>query len=248
MTDRSWAQDLLDLFLPPGCVACGAWVGRRDTLVCARCRLRLHEAPWPRCGRCWQPRGTGRADVPDCLECRAWPTALTAARYAWALEGAAADLAHALKYDGWSELAGFMAASMARLDLPVGAGRRIVVPVPTTAARLRERGYNQAALLAAGVGRGLGVPLHDALERGGAGRSQTALAPAERRENVRGAFRARRSARRTVAGADVLLIDDVLTTGATAGEAARALTDAGASTVTLVTFARALPGRTRRAA
>jgi ComF family protein len=137
---------------------------------------------------------------------------------------------------------------MARLDLPVGAGRRVVVPVPTTAARLRERGYNQAALLADGVGRGLGLPVYDALERGGSGRSQTALAPAERRENVRGACRARRSAARPVAGAHVLLIDDVLTTGATAAEAASALTETGATAVTLVTFARALPGRARRAA
>lgn len=244
----SWARDLADLLLPAGCVACGAWIPGGASLVCVRCRMRLHEAPWPRCPRCHNPSGTGRAPAADCLECRPWPAALGAARYAWVLEGAAPDLVHALKYEGWHELADWMAASMAALDLPRVEGRRVVVPVPTTARRVAERGYSQAELIARGLAARAGLPLRAALERRSARRSQTALTPEERRENVRGAFRAVAGAERTLTGAHVLLVDDVLTTGATAGEAASALAAAGAASVVLVAFARALPTRARRAA
>lgn len=244
----SWGRDLLDLFLPPGCLACGAWVGPSRSLVCLRCRMRLHEAPWPRCPRCHHPSGTGRAPAPDCLECRAWPPDLSFARYAWMLEGAAPDLVHALKYEGWRELAELVADSMARLELPPATGRRVLVPVPTTPRRLRERGYNQAGLIAERLAARTGLPCYTALERRGARRSQTALTPEERRENVRGAFRAAPRAERTLAGAHVLLIDDVLTTGATAGEAAKTLTAAGAARVSLLTLARALPRIAERAA
>ena len=243
-----WGRDLIDLLLPAGCVSCGAWVPKGTSMVCLRCRIRLHEAPWPRCARCHHPTGTGRTPSPDCLECRAWPAALTRARYAWALEGAAPDLVHALKYEGWHELAEWVADSMAALDLPEPEGRRVVVPVPTTARRLGERGYNQAELIAARLAARWAVPMRSALERSGAERSQTALTPEQRRENVRGAFRPVAGAERTLSGAHVLLVDDVLTTGATAGEAASALDAAGAETVTLVAFARALPTRQRRAA
>lgn len=123
------------------------------------------------------------------------------------------------------------------------SGRWIVVPVPTTAERIERRGYNQAGLLADVVATRLGLPTRAVLERRRAPRSQTALSPLERRENVRGAFGAREPLDGRSAGTDALLVDDVLTTGATAGEAARALSAVGARSVSLITFARALPGR-----
>jgi len=172
----------------------------------------------------------------------------------------AADLVHALKYEGWRDLAAPMGdaiaalvtstrapaadpfASSSKAAPPVAAG---VVPVPTTARRLRERGYNQAELLARRVARVTGVPLVPALARRGDRGSQTALTPSERRENVRGAFTPSLTAAR-VRGGHVLLVDDVLTTGATAGEAAEALVEAGAERVTLLAFARALPDAPQR--
>lgn len=202
-------------------------------------------AAWPRCRRCHFPRGARRADAPDCLECREWPPALTAARWAYVLEPPADDLVHALKYEGWSELAELMGSAL--LDL-APADASLVVPVPTTARRLARRGYNQAELLARRLASGRRLPLVGALRRAGEGRSQTTLAPTERRENVRGAFVSVRSEAARVAGAHVLLVDDVLTTGATACEAAGALTGMGAASVTLVAFARALPVQPRRAA
>jgi len=257
-----WGADLLDLLLPSGCVACRTWLpgGRAAPLVCAHCRSRLRVASWPRCPRCHFPRGARRVESADCHECRDWPAALDAARYAYVLEPPADDLVHALKYEGWGELADLMGRAVAKLD-PAGrsmtrpptersSGRdpAIVVPVPTTARRLKRRGYNQAALLAARVAAERAARLVHGIERAGEGRSQTALAPAERRLNVRGAFTPAREAAAAVAGAHVLLVDDVLTTGATASEAACALRGMGAASVTLLAFARALPAEPRRAA
>lgn len=244
MKAAAWGRDLLDLFVPAGCVACGTWIPEGRSLVCALCRARLREGSWPRCLRCHHPRGTGRVEAPQCLECRSWPEPLAAARFAYLLAPPADDLVHALKYEGWRELADFMGRAVARA---VGSTpeETVVVPVPTTEARLAERGYNQAAEIARTVAASLGLDIVDALDRPGAVGSQTSLAPEARRANVRGAFRCTRRAHE-VAARPVLLVDDVLTTGATAGEAAIALTAAGAGPVTLVTFARALaraPGR-----
>jgi ComF family protein len=156
------------------------------------------------------------------------------------LDSPVEDLVHALKYEGWPELAHVMGRELARIRLPQEDRSSLVVPVPTTSGRRRRRGYNQAELLAESFALSTGRRIRRALVRGSEGRSQTALTPAERRENVRGVF-GPSAAEGDVAGARVLLVDDVLTTGATASEAATALVSMGASCVTLVAFARALP-------
>jgi ComF family protein len=238
------ATGILDLLLPRGCVACGDWIPdtTTDTSVCPRCRSRLPRPPWPRCPRCHHPLGTGRRSESSCRECRGWPDALASARYAYLLETPADDLVHALKYEGWRELAVEMGRAMARVPLPEAArGARFVAPVPTTAARLRRRGYNQAELLARQVARSLDLPLWSALERTRGGATQVALHPSQRRANVKGAFAVRSGVEARLRGAHVLLVDDVLTTGSTAGAAATELARAGASGVTLVAFARAMP-------
>lgn len=254
MISGSWTDDLLGFLLPTGCVVCRTWIPARDAppIVCGPCRARLRSPTWPRCPRCHHPLGTGRVVARDCIECRAWPPELTAARYAYVLGAPADDLVHALKYEGWLELADLMGSAMAAalqgappIHLANARERSVVVPVPTTPRRLKERGYNQAHLLAERVANLLGLPLRPILARATAPRSQTSLTPRQRRENVRGAFS---PAGKGVRGAKILLVDDVLTTGATAAEAAVTLARAGAAEVTLVAFARALPGRPRKAA
>jgi ComF family protein len=148
------------------------------------------------------------------------------------------DLVHALKYEGWPELADVMGRELARVGLPDEDRSSLVVAVPTTSGRRRRRGYNQAELLAERFAACTGRRVRSALVRRAEGRSQTALTPAERRENVRGVFG---PGAEGVAGERVLLVDDVLTTGATASEAASTLVSMGATSVTLVAFARALP-------
>jgi len=217
----------------------------QSTLVCAACLAALHEPPWPRCPRCHFPRGTGRAPADTCLECGSWPSALGGARTSAVLAPPADALVHALKYGGWRSLAGPLGARMARLCPP--ARDALVVPVPTTAARARTRGYNQAELLARAYADTLGARMSLALTRHRDGPSQVALAPDQRRRNVDGAFQVDPAARAALDGRAVALVDDVLTTGATAGAAAQALERAGAAGVTVITFARALPGRDGRA-
>ena len=171
-----------------------------------------------------------------------------AARFAFELASPVDDLVHGLKYEGWRELAGLMGEAVARLDVPDQWVRNaVVVPVPTTPNRLRSRGYNQAALLAMRVADLRRLPLVNALERREGAGSQTTLTRDERRRNVRGAFAPTREAARA-RGRTVLLVDDVLTTGATVSEAADALSEAGVPEVVVLTFARVVPTRARDAA
>lgn len=161
------------------------------------------------------------------------------------LEGPAEDLAHALKYEGWRELAQPMSRAMAH---EFGGRPDLVIPVPTTARNEQRRGYNQAALLADGVAHELHCEQRVALRRNRSSPSQTTLTPEQRRRNVEGVFSLDPIYRQEVMGAEVLLVDDVLTTGATASEAAVTLAAAGARSVVLLAFARALPARHRSAA
>jgi ComF family protein len=133
---------------------------------------------------------------------------------------------------------------MARVSIPGFDSLRgvPVIPVPTTRRRLRERGYNQAEVLASGVADASGSLLVHALFRRDGGESQVALHPEERRANVKGAFQLRDSEAKWIQGRDVVLVDDVLTTGATACSAAETLCEGGVRSVALLTFARALPG------
>jgi ComF family protein len=154
-------------------------------------------------------------------------------------------LVHQLKYRGWKALATPMAERMAALALPQDSAEeaRLCVPVPTTPTRRRQRGYNQAEVLARAFARMTGRRLAPLLERSPGGGSQTALQPIARRANVAGAFRVSAGAATSVRNAHLLLVDDVLTTGATATECATTLAAAGARCITLITFARALDAR-----
>jgi ComF family protein len=165
-------------------------------------------------------------------------------RSAYVLEGPAHRLVHGLKYGGWYSLAGAMAARMARVDLGEEAEEEVslVVPVPLSDVRLRQRGYDQAGLLASEVARLRGWSCRpDLLRRTRATETQTALHPAERRANVAGAFQALPERAAPVRRQHILVVDDVWTTGATTLACADALLAAGARAVSVLTFARALP-------
>jgi ComF family protein len=237
---------LLDLILAPVCLACDAAIAAGDParFVCRRCRTRLRDLPPPCCERCGAPRlRTGATCAEQCGFCSSWPAAVRFARSSCLLHPPADRIVYQLKYEGWRALAQPMAERMSRLSLPAEMlEATMVVPVPTTRQRRRIRGYNQAELLARAYANARNVQLARVLEREGARSSQIALQPMERAANVAGAFQLARDCP-VLDGQHILLIDDVLTTGATSAECAQTLVAGGARCVSVVTFARALDAR-----
>jgi ComF family protein len=150
-------------------------------------------------------------------------------------EGPLRSLIHLFKYSGMKPLARPLAVLLERA-IPVDQQFDAVVPVPLHWRKRWERGFNQAELLARRIAKHRGVLLVDALKRKRSTAVQATLASAGRRRNVAGAFEIRSKA--AVAGKRILLIDDVMTTGATAGACASVLKRAGAKSVSLVTLAR----------
>ena len=147
---------------------------------------------------------------------------------------------------GWTALAEPMGERMARLGWPadVVAERTAYVPVPLAAARQRERGFNQAELLARAVARRQARPVWaDVLRRERFSATQTRLTPSERAANVHQAFHVSPVARARIAGTHLVLVDDVLTTGATLNAAATVLFEAGARIISYLTFGRARSAR-----
>lgn len=156
--------------------------------------------------------------------------------------GTGAALVHALKYDGWSGVAGAMARRMARVDFPqdVVQERTALVPLPLSTTRQRERGYNQAERLATALAVHWRLPVwSDVVHRTRDTRSQVRLTPSERASNVSGAFMAVVRAQARLRGAHIVLVDDVITTAATINASAQALADGGARIISCVTFGRA---------
>ena len=235
------AAAVLDLVLPRACVHCGS--GMRSGVVCDVCWARVPSFPSPRCDRCGHPDPRGGPGA----HCAAFPPFVRAVRsVCWVPGDPAGAIVHALKYDGWTALADPMGERMARVHWPadVVVERTAYVPVPLAAARHRERGFNQAELLARAVARRHARPVWtDLLTRARFSATQTRLTPPERAANVHQAFRVNPVARGRIAGTHLVLVDDVLTTGATLNAAATVLFDAGARIISYLTFGRARSAR-----
>ena len=240
---------VVDYFLPPACAGCGGDAGEEvragEGPVCPNCRLGLPPVPQPACARCGAPLGTGEA--PSCLECAEWPNELASARAACLLESPARELVHALKYQGWRGVGDFMGAEMARRASAAERGADFVVPIPTSARNFRRRGYNQAEVIAAALAEEMGIPLLACLERRRQEGTQTALNPMQRRANVSGAFVMVEACGDLVRGRRILLVDDVITTGATILAAVSALVLDGPATVAAYAFSRTVPISLERA-
>ena len=235
---RPWVTAALDLVFPPLCPVCDGMLGagRRDPL-CGACWEAFERIapPWCRC--CGAPLGIEGL----CGACRGRRPRFAYARSAVLYGDLVREAIHAFKFGGRRGLANPLGDLLAGLGLSAlpGAAPDALVPVPLHPRRARERGYDQALLLARRLERAWGVPVvADALLRAVPTQPQTDLDAAARRRNVRGAFALSRPER--ITGRHVVLVDDVLTTGATAGECARTLYRAGAAAVGVLTVARAL--------
>lgn len=226
--------------LPGVCPGCGRPEKRaaNDLRFCRRCRERLPLVTPPLCRRCGKPLRLKSAEGVECRECGGRERGFRVARAAGLYEGEMRQLLHRFKFRQERRLAvplGHLLAEVWR-RYPELRGATVLVPVPLAPERLAERGFNQAADLARVLGEVVGRPVaEDALLRAGGGLAQSRRSEARRRAAVRGAFRAFRPG--LVAGQRVLLVDDVLTTGATAESCALALLQAGAVEVGVLTVA-----------
>ena len=211
---------------------------RDPGIVCRLCWSRLPLLPSPRCDRCGHPIRSL-----SCQWCELLPPFVRAVRsVCWMPVEPASSIVHALKYAGWSKVADEMAERMSRLAWPrdVLDERAALLPIPLASARKRERGYNQSALIAAGLSKRWRVPTWENLVvRSRETQSQTRLTPEQRLGNVAGSFQIGARNIDALQGAHLMIVDDVVTTAATLNACAKVLYDAGARIISYVTFGRA---------
>ena len=228
----------LDFGLPPLCPACRGLVAD-DGGLCAACWAQLSFIAPPFCERLGTPFGYDPGPGVLSTEAVANPPGFARARAAVRYDDIASALVHALKYGDRLDLAPTMGRWMARAGRELTDGADALVPVPLHWRRLWARRFNQAAALARASSQSCGVPvLDDALKRIRATPQQVGLKRADRAANVQGAFRVPDEGSPAVAGRRLVLVDDVLTSGATLDACARALLRAGAAQVDVLTFAR----------
>jgi competence protein ComFC len=230
---------LTSLFYPATCVVCATNVERSEYL-CADCRRRAPRIAAPFCAKCSEPFPGAITQTFSCANCEHRVLHFECAVAAYRSRGLVRKLVHEFKYARQRHLrypvAGWLRETLHDPRLR-GRAFDVIVPVPLHPARERERGFNQATLLAALLAASTTAPLRAVLERTRSTTTQTAYDRAERMENLHGAFRLRKN--QDVRDLRVLLIDDVLTTGSTLSECARVLKAAGALSVHAATAARA---------
>jgi ComF family protein len=231
-------ERVLDVLLPRACAHCREDLDRRTGPLCRDCAAALPPPPEPACVRC---AGRREGAAPFCAACSGRLFSCRLIRAAAAHRGPASSLVHAFKFRGSKPAARAAGRAMAAaLTLrPELSGFDALVAVPIHPRRERERGYNQAELLAREVAAATGLPLLDALSRSRGSAPSWRLGRVERRAELAGAYEPRPGAEALLAGKRVLIIDDVAATGTTFEECAVALRAAGAADAAGYAFARA---------
>ncbi len=244
---RTGGRAVLDLLLPPQCLTCDEAVDAPGRF-CAGCFRRVGFVSDPCCVRCGVPfahAGHGGADM-ICPVCRDQPPAWERARGALRYDAKSRRVLLPFKHADHTEHATALAALMARAGAALLRDADLLVPVPLHRRRLIARRYNQAALLARALARASGRRLLvDALRRTRATMPLGELSAAARARLVDGAFAVRENRAGDIIGRRVLLIDDVMTSGATCGACAKALLAAGAAAVDVLVAARVPDPRMR---
>jgi competence protein ComFC len=231
-------RTLVELLYPSNCVGCG-FAQDAGVFLCDECLASFSRIRPPFCHCCSRPfEGliTGQFSCPNC-EDRSWAFDCVVSIYQ--AKGVLRDLIHRFKYGGQY----YLRRLLSKILLEAMRDERIaaihidgLVPVPLHPARRRERGFNQAEALAKSVSKQTAIPVLDCIERRSYTRTQTQFDRSERMRNLRNAFALRKSS--VVLGKNLVLLDDVLTTGSTLHECALALRKAGAESVRAITVAR----------
>ena len=234
----SWA--LLDLLFSRTCEGCGVGLEAESGSLCWDCRTGVKTVQVPFCERCGDPVPGAISGPFECANCRKIGPAFEWARSAVRYDGVAKACVRRFKYNAgfWlqEELLDWLLAAWRTAPASVRTAD-FLTAVPLHPRRERERGYNQAALLGAGLARRVGIPFRQrVLWRKRATATQTHLTAAQRLHNVKGVFSVPWPAR--VRGTRIVLVDDVMTTGATVNECAQVLQAAGAASVMVLTVAR----------
>ena len=256
------ANGVLRTFLAPTCAACGVDLDEPLTSpVCGSCWRDVPALTPPYCVRCGDALASTLTAGPLCARCRRHAPVVTLARSAGRYDGSLRQIVHAFKYDGCRVLAAPLAILMQQASDGVLDGVDAVVPVPLHPWRAWQRGFNQADDLARALAGALEVPVWRMLRRARHGPPQASLPAAQRHANVRTAYALRRDlaahvVSRIVVTADwperrarnrvVVLVDDVMTTGATLEACGRVLLTAGVRSVRALTVARAVATRPSR--
>ena len=239
---KAW-DALAGAVFPTPCVSCRALIAAHDPPLCSDCWAELPKMPDDACA-CGAPLPASAAagvegPSPRCGRCRRGRAVLSKGAALGLYAGPLRDCVVALKYQGRHKTAERLALRMLEQDRgrAVLCGAHTLIGVPLHVDRLKERGFNQAALLAEAMGRISGLPVSTALVRNRNTPSQTHLSAKDRRRNVARAFQVREHT--ALIGATVVVVDDVATTGATLRECATTLLAAGVAEVRAITVARA---------
>ena len=238
LQSRAWLKGAIDLILPNQCAACGELV-EGGGVLCGACWRQTPFVTGLVCDGCGVPLpGADPAGV-LCDECLTWPPAWSRGRTALIYRDTAKRLVLALKHGDRLDLVGPASEWMAKAARPLLKPGMVVVPVPVHRWRLMRRRYNQAALLAQGVAKGTGLTCSpDGLRRDRPTGSQDGKSREQRYANLEGVFRVEPKRAAQIAGRAVLLVDDVMTSGATLTGCTEALRAAGAADVSTLVLAR----------
>lgn len=228
---------LADLVFPPVCLSCRGALSEHDAL-CASCWSRIDFIRPPLCDRLGLPLPYDTGGPMISAAAVADPPPYVRARAVAHYTGVMRDLVHDFKFSDWQAARALLSRLLTEAGRELLTDADVVVPVPLSRRRLIGRRFNQAALLAQDVANAAGLPYAPlALVRTRATPRQVGLTRAERALNVRGAFAVVPGRKAEISGRRVLLVDDVITTGATCGAAARALLRAGAASVDVLALA-----------
>ena len=240
-TARVMLRQALDFALPPRCPGCGSVVDDVHRF-CLPCWRKLDFVADPCCARCGLPFEYDQGEGAECGACIADPPPFDRLRAAVAYGEVARTLALKLKYAGRPAVAATLAHFMRR-HMPAD-GAALLLPVPLHRWRIWRRGYNQSALIATALARRTGASVDlDLLRRVKSTPSLRGMSRMERAKIVRGAFALAPGGKAKLADRDVVLVDDIYTSGATAAACARLLKRSGAKSVNILCWARVVGGK-----